>query len=123
MMRQGDAAGAALAALFADALAAGFHPLGCGCGGGVAPMISAASLEADLLDYLLPRYEKSGAARLAEFVRARRRARAGGFTDWLRGLDAAPLDVADRARFDADLRGVLEPMVQAAAGGGRFFCV
>ena len=115
-----DDAGAALAMLFRDALAGGVHPPGCGCGGGVAPMISAASLEADLLDYLVPRYEKSGAAGLAAFVAARRAASAPGFTDWLRGLDAAPLDPAERARLDADLRAVLEPMARPVS---RLFCV
>ena len=114
--------GAALADLFRDALAAGIHPPGCGCGVGFAQAITSAALEADLLDYLYPHYEKSNARELAAFVQARIDAGTGGFTSWLRALDNAALSETDITRLFDDLTRVLESMAQVAQPGGRFAC-
>ena len=44
-----------LATAFQAALAAGIHPAGCFCGGMFRASIAAASLEQDVLAYLVPR--------------------------------------------------------------------
>lgn len=121
-MTEADRA-AALAALFRTAQSAAIHPAGCLCGGMFRPTLDAAGLEADLLDYLAPRYAASGPPALAELVQARLDQPGGQrFEAWLRGLAKAPVDPAARALLFDELEALLTQMTEAARPGGRFAC-
>jgi hypothetical protein len=112
-----------LASLFREAQSAAIHPAGCLCGGMFRPVLDAAGLEADLLDYLAPRYAEAGRASLAGLVQTRLDAPgAVRFAEWLRALAEADLVEADRTQLFDDLQGLLDQMVQAARPAGRFVC-
>ena len=114
-----------LATAFQAALAAGIHPSGCFCGGMFRASIDAASLEQDVLDYLVPRYEEHGPAPIASLLRARQdQPDQRRFTEWLRHLPQAGLSDAELEQLTNDLESLLDSFVVAAqpAGGSRFAC-
>jgi len=114
-----------LATAFQAALAAGIHPSGCFCGGMFRASIDAASLEQDVLDYLVPRYEQNGPAPVADLLRTRQDAPGTRrFTEWLRRLPEAGLADVELDQLINDLESLLDSFVVAAQpeGASRFSC-
>jgi hypothetical protein len=106
---------AAIDELWFSAMAGGFHGAFCNCFGGAPVTLNAASLEADVVDYLLPRYTAERLDPLADGLKRRRIKPVGSFVDWLRGQDAviAP-DLYDR--LTDDVAGILTSIGSAATG-------
>lgn len=110
-----------VARLFQSALAAMRHPPSCFCGGGFRPVLSAAALEADLLDYLGPLYAGRGEAALAAAIGSHQE-RGDSFTDWLRALPHSGLDGRQQALLLVDLAALLASAIEAAPPSGRLVC-
>lgn len=107
-------------ALWRGALAAPLHGPFCACCGGAMLALTPADLERDVLDYLLPRYERDPAdAVLAEAVRRRLTGPETSVAAWL-AMQARELPEAAQRRLLADLATVLGSMAGDRPGG--FVC-
>lgn len=109
-----DAMGRAVR-LWREAPASPLHGAVCACLGGGGFVLGRDALEADLLDFLEPRYATEPA--LLAMLRARRAAPTGDFVDWLqRSCDGLTDEL--RLRLAEDVAGVLGSVGEAARGGG-----
>ena len=92
------------------------HAAGCSCAGHVALHLDAAAVEADVLDYLVTRYERLENRELVAFIAARQVAHGMSFASWLMGLDVAPLAAASRMRLLADLDATVSSLANKSGG-------
>lgn len=99
--------GADLARLWRAAPASLAHAQSCACCGGTGLPVDAATLEADIIDYLALKYQEAGAHSLAHLIAERRTATAGSFALWLSRLEEIELPPADIARLKVDLATTL----------------
>ena len=109
-----------LAELWELVLANPVHSPFCSC---LVPMgisIDATTLEQDLLDYLLPRYQAQGRERLAGALAGRAATARTGFIDWLRNI-GHDLPEPDTQRLIEDITKTLSTF-QDAAPTNRFAC-
>jgi hypothetical protein len=106
---------AAIDELWFRAMAGGFHGAFCNCFGGSAVTLDAASLEADVLDYLLPRYTAERLDPLVNVFKQRQARRGASFVDWLRSQNAV---VAPNlyGRLLDDVAGILASIGSATTG-------
>jgi hypothetical protein len=102
--------------LWFQAMAGGFHGPFCNCLGGSAVMLDAASLEADVLDYLLPRYAAERIDPLVDLLKRRQANAIGSFVDWLRGLRVAGLTQNLYVRLIDDVGSILSSIGNARMG-------
>ena len=77
--------------LWRSALSGTFHGPLCNCFRGAFPVIDAKTLEADVLDNLLPRYTHDSVAFLVDLLKTRQANPEGSFVDWLRSLRKAEI--------------------------------
>jgi hypothetical protein len=95
--------------LWGRAQSTAWHGAGCSCHGPGPVILSAADLEADLLEYLLPRYEKAADLALVDALKTRQaNAKGEGFLVWLRGRDIAALPAASRETLLGDVSNSLQ---------------
>jgi hypothetical protein len=104
--------------LWRSALAVGLHGPFCSCFGGMPVMLDAATLEADVLDYLKRRYEVASLHALAELVAKRQRAPEGPFLDWLK-KDSSTMPAPLQERLHVDVERVLKSIGNT---GAQFRC-
>lgn len=112
------APGPDLAALWQRARLAAENAPACPCHGIVAGRIDADTLEDNMLTALRTRYRLAGHGELVALIEARLRKSpfAGlrhSFAEWLRGLDAAPLDATMRDALRSDLAALLTYYAEA----------
>ncbi len=98
---------AEIESLWGSAQSTAWHGGGCSCHGPGPVVLSAADLEADLLEYLLPRYEKAGETALVSALKARHANMTGGFLVWLGGAEVSALPEVSRAKLFADMQNSL----------------
>ena len=112
-----DAAGLSVDDLWRQALATTWHGAGCTCHGGGTPVkLSAAELESDLIEYLLPRYEKAGARELVSALNTRQTTMASApFLSWLKSDAVGALPAPAREALLADMRHSLQSFVEQNA--------
>jgi len=105
-----------LAALWVEGLNAP-HAADCGCGGMAAPALDPASVEWDVLDYLIGKY-RVDAPELAAYLGERRgQSSQRPFEAWLASLAEAPLTPGAQDRLMTDLKTFLDSF--AARGRPR----
>jgi hypothetical protein len=103
--------------LWSEAQSTAWHGAGCSCHGSGPVILSAADLEADLLDYLLPRYQKVGEQALVEVLKTRQAAvKNEGFLPWLRSDSIAALPAVSRETLLADIANSLQSFCDDNAG-------
>lgn len=100
--------------LWRTALSTAWHGASCSCHGGGAPVVlSAAALEEDLLDYLLPRYRKENLSELVTTLEQRQSALAErSFLAWLQQTKLAE---QARQRLLADVEASLASFCETNA--------
>jgi hypothetical protein len=102
--------------LWFQAMAGGFHGPLCNCFGGSAVTLDAASLEADVLDYLMPRYAAERLDPLVGLLKRRQENPMGSFVDWMRDLRDATLTQTLYGRLIADVGEILSSIGNAKTG-------
>lgn len=109
-----------VAALWDDALANPIHSPFCSClvPGGLS--IDGGTIEQDLIDYLRPRYQAEGLARLADVLSRRVEAQRLDFISWLREIGHNLPDI-ERQRLMVDLASTLSTF-QEASPNAHFAC-
>jgi hypothetical protein len=102
--------------LWFQAMAGGFHGASCRCFGGSAVTLDAQSLEADILDYLLPRYTAEHLDPLVDALKKRRTDRTGSFIDWLSKLSDTTISPNMYTRLIDDIGNILSSIGNVRAG-------
>src|SRR5262249_16757526 len=95
--------------LWRQALNTAWHGAGCSChGSGTVVVLSAAELEADLIEYLLPRYEKADAREPVDALKQRQTAMANEtFPVWLQSTAITSLPAPTREALFSDIENSL----------------
>jgi hypothetical protein len=106
----------AIEALWFQALAGGFHGPFCNCFAGPLLTLDARTLEADVLDYLLPRYAVERLHPLVEALKRRQTEPVGRFVDWLQSVPSAEITGSLYARLIDDISGILSSIGSSKAG-------
>jgi hypothetical protein len=102
--------------LWRSALSGAFHGPWCNCSRAAFPVIDAKTLEADVLDYLLPRYAYDSVAFLVELLKTRQANPEGSFVDWLRSLRKAEFTESSYERLTEDIRNMLSSISNLTPG-------
>jgi hypothetical protein len=104
--------------LWRQAFAREFHGQFCKCFS-TAVKLDAASLEADILDYLLPRYSGEQLGPLVDLLKRRQAEPVGSFVDWLRNLASTIVIPGLYTRLIRDVDSILSSI---GIGSPGFAC-
>jgi hypothetical protein len=106
--------------LWRSALSSTFHGPLCNCFRGAFPVIDAKTLEADVLDYLLPCYTHDPVPFLVDLLKTRQASPEGSFVDWLSSLRKAEITECSYRRLTEDIRDILSSICSLRPG---FACI